>query len=56
MIMGIAGGAIWPLLYAYIKDHLHLDFQLAYFVTVLPCYLYIMYFAIKGHKVGLHLK
>ncbi|TDG34928.1 glucose/galactose MFS transporter [Pedobacter changchengzhani] len=56
MIMGIAGGAIWPLLYAFIKDHLHLDFQLSYFITVLPCYLYIMFFAIKGHKVGLHLK
>ncbi|MFC4210568.1 sugar MFS transporter [Pedobacter lithocola] len=56
MIMGISGGALWPLLYAFIKDHLHLDFQLAYFVTVMPCYLFILYFAIKGHKVGLHLK
>lgn len=56
MIMGIAGGAIWPLLYAYVKDHLHLDFQLSYFITVMPCYLYILFFAIKGHKVGLNLK
>jgi len=56
MIMGIAGGAIWPLLYAFIKDHLHLDFQLSYFITVMPCYLYILFFAIKGHKVGLNLK
>lgn len=56
MVMGIAGGAIWPLLYAFIKDHLHLDFQLSYFITVMPCYLYILYFAIKGHKVGLNLK
>jgi len=55
MIMGIAGGAIWPLLYAYVKDHLHLDFQLSYFITVMPCYLYILFFAIRGHKVGLHL-
>lgn len=55
MVMGIAGGAIWPLLYAFIKDHLHLDFQLSYFITVMPCYLYILYFAIKGHKVGLNL-
>ncbi|RNL52488.1 sugar MFS transporter [Pedobacter jejuensis] len=55
MIMGISGGALWPLLYAFIKDHLHLDFQLAYFVTVMPCYLFILYFAIKGHKVGLNL-
>lgn len=56
MVMGIAVGAIWPLLYAFIKDHLHLDFQLSYFITVMPCYLYILYFAIKGHKVGLNLK
>jgi glucose/galactose transporter len=56
MIMGIAGGAIWPLIYAYLKDNLHLDFQLAYFVAVLPCYLYILYFAISGHKVGLKKK
>jgi len=56
MIMGIAGGAVWPLLYAFIKDHLHLDFQLAYFITVMPCYLFILYFAVKGHKVGLNLK
>lgn len=56
MIMGIAGGAIWPLLYAFVKDHLHLDFQLSYFITVIPCYLYILFFAIKGHKIGLNLK
>lgn len=56
MIMGIAGGAIWPLIYAYLKDNLHLDFQLAYFVAVLPCYLYILYFAVSGHKVGLKKK
>ncbi|GGI25854.1 sugar MFS transporter [Pedobacter mendelii] len=56
MIMGIAGGAVWPLLYAFVKDHLHLDFQLSYFITVMPCYLFILYFAVRGHKVGLNLK
>ncbi|MBZ4188768.1 sugar MFS transporter [Niabella beijingensis] len=53
MIMGIAGGAILPLTYGYIKDHLGVNFQLAYFILVLPCYLYILYFAVSGHKVGL---
>lgn len=53
MIMGIAGGALWPLIYAYLKDKVGLNFQLAYFIAVLPCYLYILYFAIAGHKVGL---
>ncbi|TXH21665.1 MAG: MFS transporter [Chitinophagaceae bacterium] len=56
MIMGIAGGAIWPLFYAFLKDTVGLDFQLAYFITMLPCYLYILYFAIAGHKVGLKRK
>lgn len=56
MIMGIAGGAIWPLIYAWLKDSVGLNFQLAYFITVLPCYLYILYFAIAGHKVGLQKK
>lgn len=53
MIMGIAGGAIWPLLYGFLKETVGLNFQLAYFIAVLPCYLYILYFAIAGHKVGL---
>ncbi|WP_324229772.1 sugar MFS transporter [Lacibacter sp.] len=53
MIMGIAGGAIWPMIYAYLKDNLKLDFQLAFFIAVLPCYLYILYFAVSGHKAGL---
>lgn len=53
MIMGIAGGAIWPMIYAYLKDNLKLDFQLAFFIAVIPCYLYILYFAVSGHKAGL---
>jgi FHS family L-fucose permease-like MFS transporter len=53
MIMGIAGGAVWPMLYAFLKDNLQLDFQLSYFIAILPCYFYILYFAVSGHKVGL---
>lgn len=52
MIMGIAGGAIWPLVYGYLKDHVHVDFQHAFLYTMIPAYGYILYFAIKGHKVG----
>ncbi len=52
MIMGIAGGALWPLLYGYLKDVRHVHFQLAFFVSMMPCYLYILYFAVYGHKVG----
>ncbi|MFE2860046.1 sugar MFS transporter [Sphingobacterium multivorum] len=52
MIMGIAGGAIWPLIYGLLKDHLHIDFQHAFLYAMVPGYLYIMYFSIAGHKVG----
>lgn len=51
MIMGIAGGAIWPLLYGYLKDKAGIHFQLAFFISILPCYLYILYFAMAGHKI-----
>ncbi|MFA6277449.1 MAG: sugar MFS transporter [Pedobacter sp.] len=53
MIMGIAGGAIWPLIYGVLKDKLHVDFQLSFFISMMPCYLFILYFAMAGHKVGL---
>ncbi|SMG47111.1 sugar MFS transporter [Sphingobacterium psychroaquaticum] len=52
MIMGIAGGAIWPLIYGYLKDTLHIDFQHAFLYAMVPAYLYILYFASAGHKVG----
>ncbi|MNL19663.1 L-fucose-proton symporter [compost metagenome] len=52
MIMGIAGGAIWPLIYGYLKDNLHVDFQHAFLYAMVPAYLYILYFATKGHRVG----
>lgn len=52
MIMGIAGGAIWPLVYGFMKDKLHIDFQHAFLYAMLPGYLYIIYFATKGHKAG----
>ncbi len=48
LIMGIAGGAILPLLYGYLADIT--STQSAYWVMV-PCYLYILYFAVYGYKV-----
>lgn len=53
MIMGIAGGAIWPLVYGFLKDKMHIDFQHAFLLAMIPAYLYIIYFAIKGHRVGM---
>ena len=51
MIMGIAGGAIWPLVYGYMKDELNIDFQHAFLYAMVPAYLYIVYFASAGHKI-----
>lgn len=49
LIMGIAGGAIMPLLYGWLGDKSNL--QTAYWMMI-PCYLYILYFAVSGHRVG----
>lgn len=49
LIMGIAGGAILPLIYGAMGDVMNL--QSAY-ILMIPCYLYILYFAVKGHLVG----
>lgn len=47
LIMGIAGGAIIPLIYGRLADVLNP--QEAYWIMV-PCYLFIWYYAAKGHK------
>lgn len=50
LIMGVAGGAIVPLIYG--QFILHMEPQLAFLICMLPCYLYILYFSAKGYKVG----
>ncbi len=47
LIMALAGGAILPLIYGYLADTF--DPQSAYWI-VIPSYLYIWFFAVKGHK------
>ncbi len=49
LIMSIAGGAILPLIYGQLSELW--NSKDAYLMMV-PCYLYIMYFAMKGHRVG----
>lgn len=51
LIMGIAGGAIIPKIFAALKEHC--NFQLVFLLLMVPCYLFILYYAVKGHKVGL---
>ncbi len=57
LIMAIVGGAVIPLIFGFIVDSVKTtevamvgDYQAAYWVMV-PCYLFILYFAIKGHKI-----
>lgn len=50
LIMGIAGGAIIPQAYAQLS-HI-ISHQAAFFWCVLPGYLYILFYAVKGHRVG----
>ena len=48
LIMGIAGGALLPLLYGWLADII--DARQAYWIMV-PCYVFIWYYAVAGHKV-----
>lgn len=53
LIVGIAGGAILPKLWAIIGEHVGL--QKAFWIMV-PCYLFILYYAIAGNKIGKRVK
>lgn len=48
LIMGLCGNAILPLFYGYFADLY--DLRLAYAVLI-PCYLYLIFYAIQGHKI-----
>lgn len=50
LVMGITGGAVMPLLYASVADTF--NHKNAYWI-LFPCYLFIFYYAIRGHKSGL---
>jgi glucose/galactose transporter len=48
LVMGIAGGAVIPLLYGALADAFNA--QQAYWIMV-PCYLFIWFYAVKGSKI-----
>jgi fucose permease len=57
LVMAIVGGAVIPLLFGLIVDAVKTteaalvsDYQSGYWIMV-PCYLFILYFAIWGHKI-----
>lgn len=49
LVMGISGGAILPLLYAKLSEAS--STRIAYLMMI-PCYLFILYYGIKGYAVG----
>jgi fucose permease len=49
LIMGIVGGAVIPPLYGWLAGG-KMNPSLAYFIMI-PCYLFILYYAVAGHKV-----
>jgi MFS transporter, FHS family, L-fucose permease len=50
LVMGIGGGALLPLAYGKLADQFTPHH--AYWI-VLPCYLMILYYAVRGHKAGI---
>ena len=49
LVMGVVGGAIVPLLYGMLSDSF--DPHSAYWILI-PFYIYLLYFALSGYKVG----
>jgi FHS family L-fucose permease-like MFS transporter len=53
MIMGLCGNAIMPLCYGWLADRF--DVRFAYWI-LLPCYLYLVFYAAYGHRVRTWIK
>jgi len=52
LIMGISGGAVIPQVYAVAATYL--SPQPAFALIVIPCYAYILFYAVKGNRIGKH--
>jgi FHS family L-fucose permease-like MFS transporter len=61
LVMCIAGGAILPQVYSSMFDHEGMlsflysetmNFRTAFLYCMVPCYAYILYYAVAGYKVG----
>jgi fucose permease len=49
LIMAIAGGALLPLVYGKLSDVWNMQ---AAYIIMIPCYLFILWYASMGHKCG----
>jgi FHS family L-fucose permease-like MFS transporter len=50
LIMGVAGAAVIPKVFAGLKEDY--NFQWVFFLLMVPCYLYILFYSVKGYKAG----
>lgn len=50
LIMGIAGASVIPPIYGALKGNPAIGNKLAFLICTFPCYLYILYYALAGHK------
>ncbi|MGO2477312.1 MAG: N-acetylglucosamine MFS transporter NagP [Pseudoalteromonas sp.] len=52
LVMGIAGGAFGPLFWGLASGGVDsAEAQQAAYIVMLPCYLFILFYAVKGHKM-----
>jgi len=52
LVMGIVGGAVLTPLYGKVTESLG-SVQKAYLLVLIPCYLYILWYALRGHRIGI---
>ena len=48
LVMGLCGNAVTPLIYGALADHRNVHDA---YLILLPCYLYLVFFALYGHKL-----
>jgi glucose/galactose transporter len=51
LIMGIAGGALIPQLFVHLEEVI--NFQTAFLLVMVPGYIYILFYGLRGHRAGL---
>lgn len=51
LIMGIAGGALIPQLFVHLEEVI--NFQTAFLVVMVPGYIYILFYGLRGYRAGL---
>jgi MFS transporter, FHS family, L-fucose permease len=52
LIMAIVGGALMPLIYSWLKDNGGASNHAAFLFCMLPAYSYILFYGIRGFRVG----